>query len=145
MDEPTGSFPLHGRALQVVQTVLTGAWTITPFTLFLVELIIIVTIARILTYLLKFVGQPGVVAEILAGIVIGPTVLGRVPGFSANVFPPKAVSTLGVIANICLVFFLFNVGIELDAGELKENLKMSLFIPIFGMGIPLIAGTVVQV
>jgi Kef-type K+ transport system membrane component KefB len=70
--------------------------------------------------------------------MIGPTVLGRAPGFSAGLFPKESIPTLGVIANIGLVFFLFTVGMELDADQLKADLKPSLLISAFGIGIPLI-------
>jgi Kef-type K+ transport system membrane component KefB len=74
----------------------------TAFALFVCQVVVIVVLSRILTYILSYFKQPGVVAEMLAGIVLGPTVLGRIPGFSATLFSASSVLTLNTISTFGL-------------------------------------------
>ena len=111
----------------------------TPFEMFLVQVVVILGLSKIMTILLKaeyvFCGgyrfsfkQPAVVAEMLTGIVLGPTVLGRVDGFSAKLFPSASVTILKVIANFGLCLFMFLVGMELDPAKLKADLRLAAWI-----------------
>ncbi len=89
-------------------------------------------------------GQPAVVGEIVAGIIIGPSVLGRLaPGLAKVLIPDQAVSPLGVIANIGVVLFMFLVGLELDTSLLRDRTRASVAISTtsvlvpFGLGLAL--------
>ncbi|KAK5582198.1 hypothetical protein RB653_003781 [Dictyostelium firmibasis] len=117
-----------------------------PVCLFIVQLLLIVVVSRLLGYLLNFVKQPPVISEVITGILLGPSVLSRSPAFGGNVFPAgTAITTLNVIANIGLIFFMFMIGLEVDASILKKNLKASMIISLssiilpFAMGIGLAA------
>ena len=73
--------------------------------------------ARLVRALMEKVGQPPVMGEVLAGILLGPTLLGWVaPSVEHYVFPPFVVPLLVGAANIGLVFYLFLVGLELERG-----------------------------
>jgi len=74
---------------------------------------------QLLSLLLRKLHQPRVIAEVLGGILLGPTALGRIPGFTQHVFPPQSVPYLTLVANIGLVLFLFLVGLEIDGGLIK--------------------------
>jgi len=80
--------------------------------------------------------QPAVIAEVIAGILLGPTAFGRIPGFTDNIFPPKRMDKLSIVANIALILFLFLVGLEMDVSQMKKNLKKSIFISVSGMALP---------
>lgn len=59
-------------------------------------------------------------AEILAGILLGPTAFGYIPGFSTKIFPDSSLTVLETLANMGLIFFLFLVGLELDLRSLGK-------------------------
>ncbi|KAN0022295.1 hypothetical protein ACTFIU_004471 [Dictyostelium citrinum] len=117
-----------------------------PVCLFIVQVLLIVVISRALGYLLNFIKQPPVISEVITGILLGPSVLSRAHAFSVNVFPSgQSITTLNVIANIGLIFFMFMIGLEVDASILRKNLKASMIISLssiilpFAMGIGLAA------
>jgi Kef-type K+ transport system membrane component KefB len=60
-----------------------------------------------------------VIGEVVAGIVLGPSLLG--PEISASVLPPAVASVLGVIAQLGVILFMFTVGLELNVGLLKHR------------------------
>jgi len=62
-----------------------------------------------------------VVAEMVAGIILGPSVLGRIPGWQANLFPLSSIPYLSIVSNIGLVLFMFVVGMELDVVLLRKT------------------------
>src|SRR5262249_24423777 len=97
----------------------------------LIQLALIIAAARVFAWLFRRIGQPAVVGEIAAGLILGPSVLGRLfPGLFAAVFhppvaglPPEAADlllnrTLQVLAQIGLVLLLFLIGMEFDFGHL---------------------------
>lgn len=59
-------------------------------------------------------------AEILGGILLGPTALGYLPGFTATIFPHSSVAVLETLADLGLIFFLFLVGLELDIHKISK-------------------------
>ena len=70
--------------------------------------------------------------------------VGRIPGFTANIFPPISLSYLNLVANIGLVLFLFLVGLEVDFSLFRRNVKASSSISAIGMIIPFILGAAVS-
>lgn len=85
------------------------------------------------------------IAEVIGGIILGPTVLGRVPGFTAHIFPPVSVSYLNLIATIGLVLFLFLVGLEVDVGIIRRDWKAATAISVVGLVIPFGVGAGIAV
>jgi hypothetical protein len=83
--------------------------------------------------------QPAVVGEMLAGIFLGPTVLGRVPGFSATLFPPASISIISVISSFGLCLFMLLVGLELSPEKIKKDLRSSIVVSVAGILVPLAA------
>jgi Kef-type K+ transport system membrane component KefB len=89
--------------------------------------------------------QPKVIAEVIAGILLGPTVAGRIPGFTTHIFPPASIPYLNLVANIGLVLFLFLVGLEVDVGIMKKNARQSALISIVGLVLPFGLGAALAV
>ncbi|KAJ1951441.1 K(+)/H(+) antiporter [Linderina macrospora] len=110
--------------------------TSSPLTLFIIQILIIICITRCLHLIFKRINQPTVISEILGGIMLGPTVLGRWTAFRSHVFPTASMVNLNLVANFGLVLFLFMVGLELDPKILKRNLHRSLAISVAGMVLP---------
>ncbi len=85
--------------------------------LFLIQVLILLGLARGLGELLRRVGQPSLIGDLLVGIVLGPTILGRAaPGLHAMLFPadPTQIVMLETVAWLGLFFFLLETGLELD-------------------------------
>jgi len=107
-----------------------------PLTLFIIQACLIVVLCRLLHFPLSLIRQPRVIAEVIGGIVLGPTVLGRIPGFTKNVFPPEGMPLLNLVANLGLVLFLFLVGLEVDFRIMMENWNVALAVGAVGMALP---------
>lgn len=68
----------------------------------------------------RYIGQPGVIGEIVAGIVLGPSLLGSLyPEFFGFLFQPDSLTNLELISQLGLVLFMFVIGMEVDFGVLK--------------------------
>ena len=88
----------------------------------LLQIIVIVLCGRALSSLLKRFGQPGVIGEIAAGILLGPSAFGLfAPKAFAYVFPPASIATLQTLSQIGLVLFMFLVGLEFAPELLRER------------------------
>lgn len=83
-----------------------------PIILFIVQAAIIIIFCRLLAYPLRYLGQPRVIAEVIGGILLGPSVLMRIPGFQTNIFPTNSMPILNNVANLGLILFLFLTGLE---------------------------------
>jgi Kef-type K+ transport system membrane component KefB len=69
-------------------------------------------VVRVLAVVLAKFDQPPVIGEIIAGIILGPSILGSIPGFTETLFPKASLSFLSVVANLGLIFFMFFLGLE---------------------------------
>jgi len=83
-----------------------------PITLFIIQAGIIIIFCRLLYYPLKLLAQPRVIAEVIGGILLGPSVMMRIPGFQNAIFPTAAMPVLNNVANLGLILFLFLTGLE---------------------------------
>ena len=97
---------------------------------------IIIIFCRLLHYPLSRVRQPRVIAEVIGGILLGPSVMGRIPGFTNSIFPAAAMPNLSLVANLGLVLFLFLVGLEVDLRFLASNWRIAVSVGVAGMALP---------
>ncbi len=111
----------------------------------LVQLVVILISARIMGYLVRFLGQPEVVGEIAAGLLLGPSFLGWwFPAFQAELFPnivegvmPGVLpAILTIIAQLGLLLLLFQVGLEFDFRHLKWSGRATFSISATGIVLP---------
>src|SRR5512145_756921 len=80
----------------------------------LLQLVVILGIARLLALLLRFFGQAAVVGEMAAGFVVGPVIFGALaPDLHARIFAPDSLGMLNGLSQLGLVLFMFIVGAEL--------------------------------
>ncbi|KAI9275847.1 Sodium/hydrogen exchanger family-domain-containing protein [Phascolomyces articulosus] len=116
-----------------------------PIVLFIIQTVIILVFCRVLAIPLGYVRQPRVIAEVIAGIILGPSVMGRIPNFTETIFPMESLPFLNLAATLGLIFFLFQVGLEVDVKVIRRDWRESLSIALAGMALPFGLGIAVSV
>ncbi len=112
-----------------------------PAALLLLQVISIIAVSRIFGLLFKKMGQPMVIGEIIAGIALGPSLLGLYfPEVSSFLFAPQSLSNLQVLSQIGLVLFMFIVGMDLDIGVLKNKAHEAVVISHASIIVPFASG-----
>lgn len=112
-----------------------------PVALVLAQIVTILIISRIFGFLFGKIHQPTVIGEIIAGIALGPSLLGMLfPEFSAALFPEKSLDNLSLLSQVGLVLFMFMVGMELDLKVLQNKVKDAVVVSNAGILIPFTLG-----
>lgn len=110
--------------------------------LLMCQLSVIIVVARLFGHAARYLGQSAIVAEIVAGIVLGPSVLQIIaPTAFATLFPPSGMNTLNVLSELGLVLYLFLVGMEFDLAALRRRVMPGLFISNASLLVPLALGS----
>jgi Kef-type K+ transport system membrane component KefB len=109
-----------------------------PTDLLLLDIIVILAAARMFGALSQKLGQPAVIGEIVAGIALGPTLLGQVIGH--RLFPAEVVPSLTTVADIGLVLYMFVVGMELDKELVQGRLRVAGGVAAGTTALPLLLG-----
>jgi Kef-type K+ transport system membrane component KefB len=93
-----------------------------PLAILLAQIVTIILVARIFGWICKKIGQPSVIGEIIAGIILGPSLLGLYfPDITTLIFPTKSLGNLQFLSQIGLILFMFVIGMELDLKVLKNK------------------------
>jgi Kef-type K+ transport system membrane component KefB len=122
---------------------LQGLWhnIQSPLALLLAQIITIIIVARILGWLSLKIGQPAVIGEIVAGILLGPSFAGAfLPAFSTALFPVQSLGNLQFLSQIGLILFMFIVGMELDFKTLKNRADAAVLISHASIILPFTLG-----
>src|SRR4051812_34036789 len=107
----------------------------------LLQLALILALSRLMGWLFGYFRQPQVMGEMIAGIMLGPSVFGWIaPDFSQQIFPPESVPYLSVLSQIGVIFFLFLVGLELDPKLLKNRGHVALVVSHVSIVAPFLLG-----
>lgn len=132
----------EGGAFELFQRIIADN-LVSPLAVLLFQIIVILAAVRIFSWLFSYIGQPGVMGEIIAGIVLGPSLLGYFfPNFFEMLFPPASLMNLNLLSQIGLVLFMFVIGMELDFGVLKNKMNETLVISHAGIVVPFFLGIV---
>jgi Kef-type K+ transport system membrane component KefB len=112
-----------------------------PLGILLAQIITIILVARVFGWIFKKIGQPSVIGEIIAGIVLGPSLLGMYfPEFSATLFPKESLGNLKFLSQIGLILFMYVIGMELDLKALKNKANEAVVISHASIVIPFALG-----
>lgn len=115
-----------------------------PLSILILQIISIIVVSRIFGYIFNKIGQPTVIGEIVAGIALGPSLLGLFfPEISAFLFAPGSMPNLQFLSQVGLILFMYVIGMELDLKVLRNQAHeavvishASIIIPYFlGMGL----------
>ncbi|HKO47367.1 MAG TPA: cation:proton antiporter [Polyangiaceae bacterium] len=110
---------------------------LSAFPLLILQTCVIIVAARLIGALARRLGQPSVIAEVIAGILLGPSLFGRVsPGAFQDLFPKASMPGLSLLSQVGLVFFMFLIGLELDPKLLRGRGKSSFAISAAGICVP---------
>ncbi len=112
-----------------------------PLALLLAQIVTIILVARIFGWICIKIGQPTVIGEIVAGIILGPSFVGMYfPEFSAALFPVQSLNNLQFLSQIGLILFMFMVGMELDVKLLRNKAHNAVVISHASIIIPFALG-----
>ncbi|HAD01529.1 cation:proton antiporter [Macellibacteroides fermentans] len=118
--------------------------TESPLGILLLQIITILIIARACGWLFQKMGQPTVIGEIVAGILLGPSVLGNLlPEVSSFLFRPESLANINILSQFGLILFMYAIGMELDLMEVKKKLRETLLISHASIVIPFFLGMLV--
>jgi len=107
----------------------------------LLALVVVILVARACGALFRYAGQPPVVGEVVAGIALGPSLLGRVSPVTASyLLPPRVAPFLEIIAEVGVVLFMFLVGLELDTDRLRERARTTVAVSHASIALPFVLG-----
>ena len=111
---------------------------------FFIAVAIVMLAARLLGLGAVKIGQPRVMGEVVAGIALGPTLLGAFfPEVQNTLFPRDIIPFIGVVANLGLIFYMFLVGLEIDPAQLKGRIGQAAAISNASVALPMMLGIAV--
>ena len=112
-----------------------------PASMLLLQIISILLVSRLFGFLFKKMGQPTVIGEILAGIVLGPSLLGYFyPSAFHFLFAANSLGNLYILSQVGLILFMFTIGMELNVGILKQKISQTYVISHASILIPYLMG-----
>lgn len=112
-----------------------------PLSILLLQIVLILTAARLFGWLFKKIGQPSVIGEVVAGIFLGPSLAGKwFPHFTEFVFPTLSLVNLQFFSQLGIILFMFVIGMELDLKILKTKVRAAILISHASIIIPYTLG-----
>jgi Kef-type K+ transport system membrane component KefB len=128
------------RALAGASQALAGA---NPLLHVLLAMTAVIITGRLLGRLLRAVGQPAVIGEVLGGIILGPSLVGRLaPEVSAYILPSSVAPFLGVVAQLGVILYMFLVGLELNGGLLRGRAHATIATSHASIIAPFVLGSI---
>src|SRR2546421_13032350 len=99
----------------------------------LLQLIVILIVVQIFGYLSQRIGQQWVIGEILAGLALGPSLLGALwPGLEVQLFPASTLPALQTLGDIGLILYMFSLGARLERQLMFPQIPITVIVPFTG-------------
>jgi len=109
--------------------------------LFFLQMLVILAACRLVGAAARRAGQPLVVGEMVAGVLLGPSLFGLLaPGAQAALFPPESLNVLFVTAQLGIGLYMFFVGIEFDVEVFRRQMRSAAAVSLAGMLVPFALG-----
>ncbi|OBU63298.1 cation:proton antiporter [Stenotrophomonas maltophilia] len=126
-----------------------GSWArhlSSPLGLFLLQLLVLLLVAKGAGALLKRFGQPAVIGEMAAGLMMGPLVLGSLlPQLHGALFPAASLAPLGLLGQLGVLMFLLVAGAELDLAALRGRRRFAFTVSHAGIAVPFMLGVALAI
>jgi len=114
-----------------------------PLSRLFIQIILIVLVARVCGALARHAGQPAVIGEMMAGILLGPSLLGWLwPGLFHFAFPAPSLGTLRLLSQIGVCLFMFVIGMDLDMGHLRDQARTAVLVSQVSILFPYLLGVI---
>jgi len=111
------------------------------FGLLLLQIIVILITCRIFGWIFNKIGQPTVIGEITAGILLGPSIVGHFfPDISSFLFPAESLSNINLLSQFGLILFMYVIGMELDISIVRKKIQETIIISHSSIIIPFFLG-----
>ncbi|CAA7395291.1 unnamed protein product [Spirodela intermedia] len=104
--------------------------------LFILQVLLIVMVIRVVGVFIKPLRQPRFVSEVIGGVVLGPSVMGKIPKYLDVIFPTRSVAVLETMGNLGLVYFIFLVGLQVDVAVVKRTGRKAWAMAAAGIVLP---------
>ncbi len=105
-------------------------------------MVVIIIVAKLFGSLFRAIRQPPVMGEMVAGITLGPSILGLLsPAISSYLFPASSMGALSVLSQLGVVLFMFIVGMELDIQHLRERVSSAIMVSHASIVVPFLLGS----
>src|SRR6266704_567170 len=113
-----------------------GRWIMTA--ILVRDIALVILVSSLLSVLARRCGQPAVIGQILTGVLLGPSLLGRLPGhLTAHLFPHAVLPSLTSLAQVAVVIFMFTVGYELDFGAIRGRGRTVPLVTAAALAVPM--------
>src|SRR5437867_12161799 len=114
--------------------------------LLLLQLVVVATVAGVVGSAFRVLGQPRVIGEIVAGLLLGPSLLGwMLPTVSDRLFPADSLDLLNAFSQFGLILFMFVVGVRLDMSHLRASRRLLVLTSATSMLVPFVLGMALAV
>jgi Kef-type K+ transport system membrane component KefB len=108
---------------------------------FFLQLAFIIAVCRVVGFSVKRVGQPQVVGEMIAGVLMGPSLLGVLfPQFQSYLFPKTSMSILYAVSQLGLVLYMFVIGLEFQVDLIRRRWRSAASVSLAGICTPFVLG-----
>jgi Kef-type K+ transport system membrane component KefB len=112
--------------------------------LFFLQVAVILATCRLMGALARRLGQPVAVGEMVAGVVLGPSLFGAVaPVWHAALFPPQSMTIIFAVAQVGIALYMFLVGVEFRTDLLRDRAPSAVAVSVAGMAVPFLLGGVI--
>ena len=108
---------------------------------FAIQVIVILIVCRLAGRVMAMIGQPRVIGEMIAGILLGPSLLGLIsPAAQAALFPHDSLSLLSFVSQVGVVLYMFVLGTQLHTGFIRDDIRGASMISLAGIIAPFLLG-----